>query len=268
MGALTVSVKSHAGFTLVEVIFVVLILGIVTSIGSSFLVDTLGAYRSTQARSVLVQRGRLVIEQISRHLRMAAPHSVRVSTSGLCIEFMPTVAGANYQVTLPDANNGMSAVSSVATGAFTLGLWQPEHVLVAPMSSTEVYTSASTAARVDIGTLGSEPIISVPFASAHRFLRNSRSSRLYLAGDPERFCLDGSILYNYRNYGLETTALIDTDPGGNSHIVSHDISTQSQLFQLSPGAENRNTAVMMDLSLSSGSNTLRFNHEVLIKNVP
>lgn len=261
-------VKLQAGFTFVELIFVVVILGIVATIGSGYLVNTVDAYRTAQARSVLVQRARITLEQMSRQLRMSAPNSVRVSSSGRCIEFMPVVAGANYQGSVPDATNGRAPSSSVVTGSFNLGLGTPQHVLVAPLYDSEIYATGSPASRVGIGTLGFEPITSVPFAQNHVFIRNSVSRRLYLAADPERYCLNGDILYSYTGFGLQTGILSDANPGGNADILSHNISTGSRLFSLSPGSEDRSAAILMDLTISNGGNAIGFDHEVLVRNVP
>lgn len=259
---------TQQGFTFVELIFVVVILGIVASIGSSYLVSTVDTYRDTQARSVLVQRARLAVSQMASQLRMAAPNSVRTSATGACIEFLPTVAGTNYQNQVADANNGMANTATIATGEFYLGLGSAEHVVLAPLYASEIYTSASPAARIAVGSLGSEPITTITLGSAHQFMRNSLSQRVFITDDPVRFCLTSSTLYRYSGYGLLTTSLGDSDPGGTSDILAQGISTNSQLFDISPGSEDRNTAVIIDLVVASGNNSLNFNHEVLIRNVP
>lgn len=76
-----------------ELIFVLVILGLVGAIGSSFMVATMDMYQRTQDRVALMQRGRVALEQMSRYLRAAVPNSVRVSATGKCLEFVPVVAG-------------------------------------------------------------------------------------------------------------------------------------------------------------------------------
>lgn len=84
------------GFTLVELIAVIVILGIVSALGSGFLISISDSYHKAQMRAKLIAKGRVVTEQISRQLRIAVPNSLRVSASGNCVEFFPSVAGANY----------------------------------------------------------------------------------------------------------------------------------------------------------------------------
>lgn len=258
----------HAGFTLVEMIFVVVILGIVASIGSGFVVSAVDSYRISQERNQLVQRGRLVLEQMARELRMALPNSVRVSASGRCIEFMPVVGAANYQGQVADQNNNIAPQSQIATGAFTLNGANPRHVVIAPFSPADVYTNVAPSARVGLGTLGAPPYTAVPLSSSHRFIRNSLNRRLYLAADPVRFCASGGSLLRYYNYGFSTGSLGETNPGGTSALMSHKVDPSGVAFQLSPGSQGRNMAVRMRLIFRGSSATLDLNHQVLIRNVP
>jgi MSHA biogenesis protein MshO len=263
-----ISFKRHAGFTLVEMIFVVVILGIVASIGSSFVVSAVDSYRTAQVRNQLVQRGRLAMEQMSRELRMAIPNSVRVSTSGLCAEFMPVVAASNYQGTLPDADNNRAAVSQVNTGSFAFSAASAEHLLVAPFSPADIYTNASPAARVGLGSLGSPPFTVLPLTFSHVFLRNSLNRRLFVASDPVRFCLSGGNLLRYSSYGFSTSALDDGSPGGVGDLMAHSVAANGTAFEISPGSQDRNMAVQMHLIFSSGTTSLELNHQVLVRNVP
>lgn len=260
--------KSHAGFTLVEMIFVVVILGIITSIGSGFLVSAMDSYRTAQVRNQLVQRGRLTLEQMSRELRMAAPSSVRTSASGLCVEFMPIVGAANYQGTLPDAENNRAAVNQISTGGFSFTPALAKHLLVAPFSPTEIYTNATPSARVGLGSLGSSPFVSLPLASNRVFLRNSLNRRLFIAADPVRFCLSGGNLLRYSGYGFSTNALGDGSPGGTSNLMAHAVAASGTAFQLSPGSQDRNMVVRMRLIFSNDSTSLQLHHQALVRNVP
>ena len=253
------------GFTLLEMIFVVVILGIIASIGSSFVVSSMDSYRIAQVRNQLVQRGRLTLEQMSRELRMAVPNSVRVSASGLCVEFMPLVAAANYQGTLPDEDNNRAAVNQVQTGSVAFTPASAAHVLVAPFSPADVYTNANPAARVGLGSLGSSPFTTLPLATSHVFLRNSLNRRLFIAAHPVRFCLSGGNLLRYSGYGFSTSALADGSPGGVGNLMAHSVAANGTAFRLSPGSQDRSMAVLIRLKFSNGSTALDLNHQVLVR---
>jgi len=259
---------SEQGFTLVEMIFVIVILGIVTSIGASFVVSAVDSYRTAEIRNKLIHRGRLSIEQITREARRAAPNSIRISASGNCFESLPVVGNSNYQGSLPDQNNSVSAVSAISTGSFTLDLGSAQQVIVGAISASEIYTSSTTASRVAVASLGSSPYTSVPLGSSHRFNRNSPNRRIFITDNPIRYCLNGGHLYRYSAYGFLTTSLTDADPGGVSDLVSHNVTTNSIAFQLSTGAEDRNVSVLMDLVFSNEGISVDLNHQVLVRNVP
>jgi MSHA biogenesis protein MshO len=258
----------QSGFTLVEVIFVVVILGIVAVIGASFVVSALESYRIAQARNQLVQRGRLSLEQMARELRMALPNAVRVSAGSRCIEFMPVVAATNYQGVVADVSNNIAVQNQLTTGAFNLYGNNPRHVVIAPFSPADVYTGSAPAARVGLATLGSAPYTSIPFATNHRFIRNSINRRVYLAADPVRFCLSNGNLVRFYQYGFSTGVLGEGDPGGSRALMSHNVESNGPAFVLAPGSENRNMAVLIHMTFRNDTASLDLNHQVLIRNVP
>lgn len=267
MSAQRPPICSQTGFTLVEVVLVVVILGVVASIGSGFLVYTVKAYREGQEHANLVLRARVALEQMTRELRMAAPNSVRVSTTGNCIEFLPVVGAARYQQPVADSENGQAATNVIATADFQLQTAATQ-VLIAPLTAGEVYTASTPAARVGSGGLAAGAHSSVPLAGAHQFMRNYGSLRLYLTRDPVRFCLVGSEFYRFSDYGFSTLPLSDGDPGGNSALFAEGVSTDGQVFAVSPGSEDRNATVVMDFGVDVGGKRLRLKHEVFVRNVP
>lgn len=256
------------GFTLIEMIVVIVVLGVISTIGSSFVVTAMDSYRTAEVRNKLVQRGRLAIEQMTREVHMALPNAIRISASGDCFEFLPIVSSASYRGRLPDQSNSASPVNQINTSNFELDYGTARQVIVAPFSNLEVYSSASTAARVQIGTLGSAPHSIVPLNSAHRFFRNSINRRVYITDNPIRYCLSGQNLVRYSNYGFLTTALSNIDPGGNADIVSHQVSSLGTAFILSPGSEDTNIELTINLLFSKESMSIDLNHQVLIRNVP
>src|SRR6188768_3006752 len=86
----------QSGFTLIELITVIVILSILASIGTGFVVSATESYQRTQTRALLVNTARQALERMTRQLRIALPYSVRITNNGSCIEFMPIAAGGNY----------------------------------------------------------------------------------------------------------------------------------------------------------------------------
>lgn len=259
--------RSNRGFTLVEVIFVVVILSIVTVVGSGFVTTTLRAYRDSDARNLLVQRARLVMEQMSRQLRMAVPNSVRVSSTGNCIEFMPLVTASTYRTSVPDVANAAGATTSVATVAFVSGPGSAQHLVIAPFFPEEIYTFNSPAARAGVTAMGASPHTAVTLNGTHRFIRNSPHRRVFIGDNPLRFCVRDGQLWQDSGYGM-TASLLDSSPGGDSALMALGVTPAGQGFTVFPGSEVRRAGATISLHFTSDNNSIDLQQQVFIRNVP
>lgn len=258
----------QAGFTLIELIAVLIVLGIVTALGSSFLVTSVDSYRQMQVKHRLVGKGRLALEQMTRYLRSSVPGSVRVSASGDCIEFLPTVGGGNYIGELADDSNGAAPTTSISTAPIGTDLGSAIYVVVGALNASEIYTLAQPSARANVGSLGAQPYTAIPLQSGHRFVRNSNYKRLYLADNPRRFCISGTNLVAYEAYGLGTASLNDSNPGGASLLLANSVAPQGNAFSLSGGSEDRNAVISVSLTFSEASVSIDLNQKILVRNVP
>lgn len=260
--------QGQVGFTLIEVLMVIVILGLVASIGSSYVVSALNSYRDAQVRDQLVQRGRLVMEQMARELRMAAPNSVRISSSGNCVEFLPVFASTRYNDNVPTVDNNAPESSTIGVAEYSIGSHIPKHALVAPYFIAEIYTLGNPATRASLAAYAPGDYTQVDLLNAHRFTRGSLSKRLFLTGDPVRFCVSPQGLQRIAGYGFFTSALTDVPPAGTVDLMSQNVAPEGTAFSLTAGSENRHTAVIVSLLFSLDSSSVDLQHQVLIRNVP
>lgn len=86
----------QAGFTLVETVLVIAITGVLAAVVSSFIVAPVQAYLGSSARAALGAQADGALRHMTRELRSALPNSVRVTASGLALEFIPTSGAARY----------------------------------------------------------------------------------------------------------------------------------------------------------------------------
>lgn len=88
-----------AGFTLIELIMVIVITGIVASMVAVFIPGPITAYLDTARRAELTENADTAVRRIARDLRTALPNSVRVVAVGgvTYLEFIPTVGGGRYR---------------------------------------------------------------------------------------------------------------------------------------------------------------------------
>lgn len=256
------------GFTLIEVIVVLVLLSIIGSIGSHFIVTAVDAYASADARQKLAQRARVTIEQLSRELRLAVPNSARVSASGNCIEFLPSIAAGFYTSPVATPSNAKAETSTVETRGLSAFAGVAKYAAISPFSSSELYSLDNPSAMAAVSSISTPPSATVILSAAHTFVRNSAQQRVFIAADPIRFCMSGDTLVRYSGYGLFTASLMDAPPGGLSSLMAHQVTSGSTAFALSPGSEDRNTIVRIDLQFSSAGEMVRTQHQVGIRNVP
>ena len=86
----------HAGFTLIEMIMVIVLLGIMVGILTPFISKAMQAYTHSKARASLVDKGRLALERMAREVHQAVPNSLSVLSGGTGIEFVRSRAGGRY----------------------------------------------------------------------------------------------------------------------------------------------------------------------------
>ena len=89
----------QSGFSLLELILVVVLLGVLASGAGLLITKPIEAYSDQLRRQQLVDQGEMALRQIARDLRRALPNSVRVTTTGgsWALEMVNTVDGARYR---------------------------------------------------------------------------------------------------------------------------------------------------------------------------
>ncbi len=91
---------NQTGFSLLELILVIVLLGILAS-GAGLLISTpIKAYSDQLRRTQLVDQGELALRQIALDIRGALPNSIRfqdLGADGWALEMTNTLAGARYR---------------------------------------------------------------------------------------------------------------------------------------------------------------------------
>lgn len=249
------------GFTLIELMTVVVILSVVAAIGTNFMVLSTEAYNRTQQRARLINESRLALERMTRQLRVALPNGLRIINSGACLEFLPVVGGGNYLNPVPDMDNGVAASASIATAPHSVAGGPARYVAIGALTSAEIYNMAPAS----IADLSSRTSTSLTLSAAKIWQRNSLNRRFFLTDNAQAFCAVSNELRLYENQDI-TESNVDFN---NSYVLlANNVVVGSAQFTLSPGTEDRNAKVTIALGFERGGEQVNFSQEVGLRNVP
>ena len=266
------------GFTLIELIIVMVILAILGLFSFGYVSFGAQIFADTSARQQLIAESRFAIERLSRELKYVVPRSVRVN--GACLEFVPLLAGSRY-LELPQG---------LAAGSNRFIAIEPQRemplvnqwLFVYPTQAPHVYASTSSR-RQQIQSVnavsGQTGVIEMVFATANaEFSQQSPGRRYFVGSTPVSWCYDAvqQRLSRFSGYGFNSTqpTIANLTVSASSAEVMmttlvNDLSTGQFPFRVSPASLQRNSLVLLDWRVGSITNErIQINHEIHLPNVP
>lgn len=102
---MSAAMRRQRGFTLVEMVVAMVIIGIVAGMVAVFIGAPVRSYIDTAARVELADAADNATRRIARDVRLALPNSVRVDASGRYLELLLTKTGGRY-LSVDDATPG------------------------------------------------------------------------------------------------------------------------------------------------------------------
>lgn len=266
------SVGSQKGFTLIEMVVTIVIIGVLGVGITNFVGRTTQGMADTADRQQIATIGWLVSEKVSRSLRLALPNSVRIN--GSCIEFIPTIAGTDY---VPfSILNPVTSFEAVPFQHYLTGNVDTtrDRAAIYPNSITDLYAlqnpgviSGLLSSVSAVGAGSTAGAITIELAANHQFENDSPTSRIYIVQDPVMYCFDGGFLYRYSDYGYDELFETDIDELDNQTVIGTGLSLGA--FTYTSGVLTRSAIVTMEFTVTGNNNeTQAITQEVQIRNVP
>jgi MSHA biogenesis protein MshO len=251
------------GFTLVEMITVIVLLGILSIGISGFIKLGTQVYVDVSNRDELISSARYGVERLNRELRIALPNSARTISNILqqCIEFYPTLTSVVYL----DIPVSPELPSSTLTFAFEENAPFPNltnaKAVVYPLFADELYGNSSKRiydiASVASVTPSADNIRQMTLTSSETFAEESPTKRLFVVGQPIQYCVQ------------RTGELWRYQAGGRVLMAEHlTIQNTPKAFTVNDATLYRNSSILIKLTFSRFDEVITFNNEVQVRNVP
>ncbi len=276
--------RRERGFTLVEMVTVIVLLGIVAVVLAPFIANAMQAWHDGKARAELVARGHLALERLAREVRQAVPNSLETLDAGQGIQFVRSRAGGryierfdNYGAAFTRMNRRFRKNATLANGLYTLGsglsVSAGDILVIGNTSPAALKTFPGDGPAVVLTGVGATTPATdgtaqgqiLGFAS-HRFPVESPGRHFAIADQTVEVGLTGNTLRWHTAAGLGNYDA-SADWGASDPVLVDGVSAVS--FTYAPGTPAATGVLRIDLALvTDAGNGIRLYHEVHVRNTP
>lgn len=276
------SARSPAGFTLLEMIVVIVITGVLASIVAVFIRTPVEGYVDSARRAELTDAADVALRRMARDIRLALPNSLRVTNSGgvTYIEFIMTSGGGRYRDPADGstAGNFLSFTDSTNRVFDVLGplpaLAAGDFIVVYNLGSgfnpANAYACSGACNRAQVQSVAGNTVtlVSNPFATQSPPLP-SPGSRFQVVPAAVRAVTyactpttTGNLTRSW-NYGFNSVQV--PPAGGSSAILATGARCSVDYVAAATG---RNGLLYLELTLLSGGESVTLFNQIHVDNAP
>ncbi|MEM5528238.1 prepilin-type N-terminal cleavage/methylation domain-containing protein [Gammaproteobacteria bacterium AS21] len=265
-----ITTSKQRGFTLIELILVIVIMSIIALGSTIFIVNSAKGLHETQQRAAQANQLRTNIDKISYQLNHSINASVRVkrNNTSQCLEMMPIRAkalyissadGASNKLTTVFLNNnviGMRAVPAMSlSSSFYASLLAQDNAVISA-NIIEATNSDASSTTLTLAAPSLADALAKPGENKRRLL--------YFIDSPISYCIEAGKLYRYSHYKASSKQkLADKLPsqepkkillakGLNAHSAfSYQAPTKTVSLVLSTGLAPQQLTLNQPLRLSN-----------------
>lgn len=279
--------RTQHGFTLVELIMVLVVTTLIGGTIAVFLKPAIEAYSDTRVRGELSDQADTALRRMVRDIRQAVPNSIRAPASN-CFELVPAITGGRYRMG-PDAGGTAAYVDpSQPTTSFdvlstlnatpAVGDW----VVINNQNGNDVYAGSNRSAITGVSTpaatsgtmritMGAMQVS--PGYSGGRFLvvANGQQSVFYVCTGADGG-LDaqgngkGTLWRIKRSFTADYPTACPATTGGD--VLATRVRTCNFVYTPNQGATQQSGFLWMLLAISRNSETATQSQGAHVTNVP
>ena len=299
------STTPQRGFTLIELIMVIVIMGVIGGMVAVFMKNPIDAYIASGRRAALTDVADTVVRRMARDLRKALPNSIRPFNSSLCIEFIPTKTGGRYRAEDATPSDGSGLNFAAADDSFNVlgsnnALPLDQRIVAGDLIAVynlgpgmvDAYQQDNTASvvapsPVDPASAAGETRLTInstktPASGKMLFPLASGGNRFHVIPSGEQvvsYVCTGvgtaagegtGMLYRYARSLASTDATFSTCPvpvagATGTSVLAQNLSNCSFAYDT---VAQRNAIVQVNLGQTRGDETVNLYHEIHVDNTP
>ena len=272
------------GFTLIEVVVVIVLLGIVGTMTASIISSSMEGYNNQARRERLQSTARLAIERIQREVRHALPNSICTLNAGSCnntgstLYFMKVRDAGRYQdqtgtypsavarAPLPIPSLGAATSFDVISGT-GLQASVNDWIVVYSLNNSSIYSSTNRRklitgiAQKDVDGDATNDIDVMQFANG-TFPQHSPNRRFHVVEPTATmfYCQGGTLYRATSNFATPSTAIEANPP-----LLLENVTACS--FTYDPGSQHRAGLLRVELTITDQGEVIRITQEAHVYNV-
>jgi len=276
-----IAVRAIGGFSLVEMIIVIVIAGVLSAMVAVFIKSPVDGYVDSVRRAELTDAADVALRRLSRDVRRALPNSMRVMSSGPMnyIEFIMTSAGGRYRDPVDGSTAGdFLSFSNLADVTFDV-LGPPPEMAIGDFlvvynlgpgfTPADAYNCTGQCNRAQISNIAGNNVTldANPFANQTPPLP-SPGARFQVVPGGERAvtyscsAISGQLTRRW-NYGFNPAQQEPT--GGSSAVLADGASCTVDYV---PAAYGRNGLLYIRLTLTRDDESVTLFNQIHVDNTP
>ncbi len=254
------------GFSLIEMIIAITVLGILSASAAVFLRGPITSYFDVERRAELADAGELAMAKLAQEVSRAVPNSVRVAPAGggFYLEFLPVIGEGRYRIAGP----GNVLNFGVANTVFDV-LCSPPAVPCPPSGNWVVVNNHLPGANVWTGNSRAAVVNMAGNTLTHTsqtFASDATDHRFQIAGNPVTYFCDpaAGTLNRYSGYGISPVQ--PQPPAGMPDTLATQITACSATFF--SGSLRHAGMLALALTFGNAGDTLNLYHAIRIETLP